>query len=121
MTIIPMSLFNFLSAMSSATVAPALSAIQKDLDIRSNTLVIMVLSVYLLGSAIVPLFSAPLSEMFGRVYVLLATNFFYIVFNTACGAAETQNQIIAFRFLAGLGAAGPLGVRICSHLLHSIL
>jgi len=37
MTIIPMSLFNFLSAMSSATVAPALSAIQKDRDRLKKT------------------------------------------------------------------------------------
>lgn len=105
-----MSLFNFLAAMSSATIAPALSAIQKDLEIRSTTVLIMVLSIYLLGSAIIPLFAAPLSEIFGRVHVLSATNIFYIIFNTACGAAKTPTQLIIFRFLAGLGGSGPQAV-----------
>jgi MFS family permease len=112
LSVVPMSLFNFLAAMSSAAAAPALSAIQKDLDIQSNTLLIMVLSVFLLGSAVIPLFTGPLSEIFGRVVVLESTNLFYIVFNTACGAAQTQNQLIAFRFLAGLGGSGPQAVRI---------
>ncbi|KAF8867034.1 putative MFS transporter [Acephala macrosclerotiorum] len=107
MASVPMSLFNFLAAMSSATAAPALSTIQRDLDIKSNTLLIMILSVYFLGSAIIPLFAAPLSEIFGRLIVLQLSNMFYIVFNTLCGAATSQNELIAFRFLAGMGGAGP--------------
>jgi MFS family permease len=114
MTSVPMSLFNFLSAMSSATAAPALSAIQVDLNISSQTLLIMCLSVYYLGMAIIPLFVAPLSEIFGRVQVLSATNIFYIIFNTACGAAKSQDQLIIFRFLAGLGGSGPQAVRTFS-------
>ncbi|KAF4257590.1 hypothetical protein KXV43_008191 [Aspergillus fumigatus] len=93
MVFIPMSLFNLLSSMSSATVAPALEAIADDLKIRSQTLLIMSLSVYLLGSAIVPLVSSPLSEMYGRVIILSASNI-----------------LIAYRFLAGLGGAGPFGI-----------
>lgn len=77
--------------MSSATVAPALEAIADDLKIRSQTLLIMSLSVYLLGSAIVPLVSSPLSEMYGRVIILFASNIVYIIFNTLCGIAKTQN------------------------------
>lgn len=77
--------------MSSATVAPALEAIADDLKIRSQTLLIMSLSVYLLGSAIVPLVSSPLSEMYGRVIILSASNIVYIIFNALCGIAKTQN------------------------------
>lgn len=110
MASVPMSLFNFLGAMSSAAAAPALPAIQKDLNIQSDTLVIMCLSVYALGTAITPLFTAPLSEIFGRVKILQATNLFYIVFNTLCGAAKSQNQLLIFRFLAGLGGSGPQAV-----------
>lgn len=71
----------------------------------------MVLSVYFLGSAIIPLFAAPLSEIFGRLIVLQLSNLFYIVFNTLCGAANSQNELIVFRFLAGMGGAGPQAVR----------
>ncbi|KOC12561.1 hypothetical protein AFLA70_215g002441 [Aspergillus flavus AF70] len=53
--------------MSSATVALALSAIGEDLGFPSNTLLILSLSVFFLGTAIVPLFTGPVSEMIGRI------------------------------------------------------
>jgi Major Facilitator Superfamily. len=98
-----MSLFNFLSSMSSATMAPALEAIEKDLKFSSQMQGILSLSVFLLGMAFIPLITAPLSEVFGRSIVLQSTNLFYIVFNTLCGAARTPTQLIIFRFLSGLG------------------
>lgn len=90
--------------------APALGAIQQDLHFQSTTLLILSLSVFLLGTAVIPLFTAPLSEVFGRSIVLQSANLFYIVFNTLCGAAKTPSQLIVFRFLAGLGGAGPFAV-----------
>ena len=92
--------------------APALDAIQQDLHFQSSLLVILSLSVFLLGTAVIPLITAPLSEVFGRSIVLQSTNLFYIIFNTLCGAARTQNQLIVFRFLAGLGGAGPFAVSL---------
>ena len=112
-TLLPMSLYNFLSSMSSATMAPALSAIQQDLDFDSSLLAILSLTIFLLGTAFIPLFMAPLSEVFGRSLVLQSANVFYIVFNTVCGAAKTSNQLILFRFLAGLGGAVPCTVSPC--------
>ena len=92
--------------------APALDAIQQDLHFRSTLLVILSLSVFLLGTAVVPLVTAPLSEVFGRSIILQSTNIFYVIFNTLCGAAKTQNQLIVFRFFAGLGGAGPFAVSV---------
>ncbi|ROW06906.1 hypothetical protein VMCG_04174 [Cytospora schulzeri] len=109
-SIIPMSLFNFLSSVSSATMAPALSTISRELHFQSTVLLVLSLSVFMLGTAVVPLFTAPLSEVFGRSIVLQSCNLFYIVFNTLCGSAKTQNQLITFRFLAGLGGAGPFAI-----------
>lgn len=60
---------------------------------------------------------SPLSEMFGRVMILSAASIFYVVFNTLCGIAKTQNQLIAYRFLAGLGGAGPFGVCVANVFL----
>ncbi|RMZ91598.1 hypothetical protein DV736_g1195, partial [Chaetothyriales sp. CBS 134916] len=109
-TLLPMSLFNFLSSVSSATMAPALQAINQDLKFHSPALLVLSLSIFLLGTAFVPLFTAPLSEVLGRSMVLQSANIFYILFNTLCGAAKTPNQLIAFRFLAGLGGAGPFAI-----------
>lgn len=35
---------------------------------------------------------------------------FPLVWNTACGFANSKNELIAFRFLAGLGGSAPLVV-----------
>lgn len=92
--------------------APALNAIQQDLHFQSRLLVILSLSVFLIGTAVIPLVTAPLSEIFGRSIILQSTNLFYILFNTLCGAAKTQNQLIIFRLLAGFGGAGPFAVSL---------
>ncbi|KAL4795383.1 major facilitator superfamily domain-containing protein [Aspergillus venezuelensis] len=120
-SIIPMSLFNFLSSMSSATMAPALTSIHNDLGFSSTTLSILSLTIFLLGSAFVPLITSPLSEVFGRSFVLQSMNLLYILFNTLCGAANSPNELIAFRFLAGIGGAGPFAVTIALFTLAPLL
>jgi MFS family permease len=75
-----------------------------------------------------PLFLGPLSELFGRSHVLQLSNLWYLgtffliplvatngsflftVWNLACGFARSKNELIAFRFLAGLGGSAPLSV-----------
>lgn len=113
-TLVPMSLFTFLTSMSSAIMAPALHNIQEDLHFSSSTRSVISLSVYMLGMAIVPLFTAPLSEVFGRMIILQVTDIFFIILNTLCGIARTPNQLIGLRFLAGLGGAEAITVRITS-------
>ncbi|PYH33093.1 putative MFS transporter [Aspergillus neoniger CBS 115656] len=119
-TIVPMSLFTFLTSMSSAIMAPALHNIQQDLHFSSSTMSVISLSVYMLGMAIVPLFTAPLSEVFGRMIILQVTDIFFIIFNTLCGIARTPNQLIGLRFLAGLGGAGAntMGAGFTSDLIE---
>lgn len=64
-----------------------------------------------------PLIFGPLSEIFGRVRVLQATNLFFLVFNIACGFAKSTGQLLAFRVLAGLGGSAPLSVNSYSTIL----
>jgi len=35
-----------------------------------------------------------------------------IAWNICCGLAQTESQLLAFRFLAGLGGSAPLSVRL---------
>ena len=51
-----------------------------------------------------------MSEIYGRVPVLQLANLFYLVFNTACGASKNTSQMIAFRFLSGLGGSAPQAI-----------
>jgi multidrug resistance protein len=91
-------------------VAPALTAISAEFGIKSELESSLVLSIFILAYAIGPLFLGPLSEMFGRVIVLQLSNLFYLFFNLGCGLAKTKGQMIAFRFLSGLGGSAPLAL-----------
>ncbi|EOD45313.1 putative mfs multidrug transporter protein [Neofusicoccum parvum UCRNP2] len=77
---------------------------EKDLN-TSNTIGVMILSIYMLAFSVVPLITSPLSEMYGRLVVLQGSNAFFLIFNTACGFAKTPGQLLAFRFLSGIGGA----------------
>ncbi|KXH49664.1 major facilitator superfamily transporter [Colletotrichum nymphaeae SA-01] len=104
------SCFTLLSPVSSSMVAPALEAIGSDLNITSSFEKALALSIFVLAYAVGPLAWGPLSELYGRVIVLQLTNLFYMFFNLGCGLAQTKSQMIAFRFLAGLGGSAPLAI-----------
>ncbi|KAF4992156.1 hypothetical protein FGRMN_7362 [Fusarium graminum] len=88
----------------STVMAPALSVIAKDLDMTPIQSV-MSLSIYLLASAFGPLFIGPLSEVYGRKNILHVSNIWFLVWNVACGFANTKELLIGARFLAGFGAS----------------
>ena len=109
---ITVSLFTFISPVSSSMIAPALENLKDDLKIPdSQDLALqLALSSFLLAFALGPLFLGPLSEIFGRRIVLQISNLWYAVFNLACGFSTNLPEIIAFRFLSGLGGSAPLGI-----------
>lgn len=91
-------------------VAPALPTLEKELNVSGDVLVQMMLSIFVLAYAVGPLFLGPLSEMYGRVAVLQLGSLFFFVFNTAAGFAQSSKQMLAFRFLSGLGGSAPLAI-----------
>lgn len=99
-----------MSPLPTTIVAPALDTIAEELHITVTALKPMVLSIFLLGYAIGPMFISPLSEIWGRTLVLQTFNLIFLVFNTACGFAQTTEQILAFRFFAGLFGSCTVGV-----------
>ncbi|KAH9996183.1 MFS multidrug transporter-like protein [Xylariaceae sp. FL0662B] len=101
------SCFTFISPFSSTMVAPVLHEIEAEFDIAGDFVRALVMSIFLLGYAQGPFVLAPLSEIFGRISVLQYANLIYLAFNTACGFAKTQNQMLAFRFLSGIGGSAP--------------
>jgi MFS family permease len=99
-----LSATGFNRIMVSTIMAPALSTIASELDM-SSTESVMALSIYLLATAFGPLIIGPLSEIYGRKRVLHASNVWFLVWNIACGFANTKELLIASRFLAGFGAS----------------
>lgn len=104
------SCFTFISPFSSTMVTPALDNIGRDLNIGPGFMQALVMSIFLLGYAQGPFVLAPLSEIYGRVHVLQYANLIYLAFNTACGFATSRSQLLAFRFLSGIGGSAPQAV-----------
>lgn len=90
--------------------APGIDAISKEFEIHNSAVSTLLLTVYVLGYAVGPLLLGPASEIYGRKPVLTLSNAWYLVFNIACGFARSRDQMIVFRFLAGVGGSGPLAV-----------
>ncbi|KAK4540600.1 hypothetical protein LTR36_009030 [Oleoguttula mirabilis] len=107
---ITVSLFTFISPVSSSMIAPALPQLKIDLKVTSQLELQLALSTFILAFAVGPLFLGPMSELFGRRIVLQGANFFYFVFNLACGFSTNIGMLIAFRFLSGLGGSAPMGI-----------
>ena len=63
---------------------------------------------FLLGFAIGPLLSAPLSEMYGRNPVIQVTLVLFVISNIGCALAPNIQTLLAFRFIGGLLGA-PTG------------
>ena len=99
-------------------IAPALSHISSDFNIKVVFLSQLSLSIFILAYAVGPLFLGPLSETYGRVIVLQLGYLFYLIFNLACGVSQSTGQLIAFRFLSGLGGSVPLAVSLAKQDTH---
>lgn len=107
---ITVSLFTFISPVSSSMISPALTKIAKELNITSEVESELSLSVFVLAYAVGPLCFGPLSELFGRAYVLQCSNLCYVAWNLGCGFAQTSGQLIAFRFMSGIAGSAPLAI-----------
>ncbi|KAI0157579.1 major facilitator superfamily domain-containing protein [Xylariaceae sp. FL1272] len=105
-----LSFIVFLTPLASAAFAPGVPLVQEEFNNHSVILATFVVSVFVLGFAVGPLFLAPLSEMYGRVPVYHVCNVLFIVFTVACAVASSIGQLVAFRFLAGF--AGVASVTI---------
>ncbi|KAG1852442.1 MFS polyamine transporter [Suillus subalutaceus] len=106
-----LSLFTLLSPVSSSMIAPATGEVASTFKINDDAILALTTSIFVLAYATGPLFLGPLSEIYGRSCVLQLANLWYLVWNLACGFAQSESQLLAFRFLAGIGgsAASSIG------------
>ncbi|KZT20801.1 MFS general substrate transporter [Neolentinus lepideus HHB14362 ss-1] len=102
------SLYTFVSPLASSVMAPALPEIAVHYGITNATVVAMTLSIFLLSFALGPLFLAPLSEMYGRTWVLHIGNIVFLGLNLGCAFSPTGGALIAFRFLSGFAGSAPI-------------
>lgn len=88
----------------SATVAPGLSLIARDFHV-SPAASRVVQAIYLYGFACGPVLTAPLSENFGRVPVMLLGGLGMGLFQLHCALSTNYGSLLVARYLAGFFAA----------------
>ncbi|KAF5351507.1 hypothetical protein D9758_007243 [Tetrapyrgos nigripes] len=102
------SAYTFIPPLASSIMAPSLPLIAEQYDIQNQTIVALTLSIFLLSFAFGPLVLAPLSEMYGRTWVLHLGNIFSLGFALGCAFAPNTGTLLAFRFLIGFSGSAPI-------------
>ena len=104
------SLFVFISPVSSAMIAPAMQDLGERLGMHTSIEVYLSMAIFILAYTVGPIFFGPASELYGRVRLLQVSNVWYLAWNLGCGFAKSKGQFFAFRFLAGIGGSAPLSI-----------
>jgi multidrug resistance protein len=104
------SSITFLTPLTSSMFAPGIPELMYEFQSTNQTIASFVVSVYVLGYAIGPLFIAPLSELYGRLIVYHSCNVLFIIFTIACAVAPHMGSLIFFRFMEGCAGSAPLTI-----------
>jgi MFS family permease len=76
----------------------------------SRTAALIGLTVYTLGLAFGPVFSAPLSEKYGRKIVYIVSSPIFMLFTLGAGFSQSFASLVVCRFFAGLTGSPALAV-----------
>ena len=106
-TLTIVSLTLFITSASSTILAPARPEVDRDLAITSEAMGSLTMSIFILGGGVGSLVLGPLSEVHGRVPVILGSNLLFLAFNLAAAFSASAAQLVVFRFLSGVGGAAP--------------
>lgn len=98
------------SPMASSLCAPGTSLTLEDYGLTSQTIGTLMISIFVLGYAVGPLFLAPLSEMYGRVPVITVSSAFFNAFVLGCSFAPNMASLIIMRLLAGIGGSAVMTI-----------
>lgn len=102
------STITFLTPLASSMIAPAIPLIMEEFHSTNTTIASFIVSIYVLGYALGPLFLAPLSEVYGRLPIYHGCNFMFVIWTVACALAPGVASMLVFRLLAGIAGSCPL-------------
>lgn len=90
------------SVLYSSAYTSAIPGMMRDLNVSNEYVVLLGLTTYLLGLAVGSVICAPLSEMFGRRPIYLASLALYTLLVIPCALADRIGTILGVRFVAAL-------------------
>lgn len=87
--------------MSSTIFAPGAAQAMHDLGAQSSIYTSLSVSIFVVGLAIGPLISAPLSELYGRTPLMHTSNVTFLVAAIICAVSNSVPLFLTFRLLMG--------------------
>lgn len=111
MTGIIFSVGQLITLMTSSLISAALVNISRDLHIDEATGQIL-FSSYFLGLAFGPFVHAAIAEQYGRKWIWVAGNVWYILWNGISPIGNSKALMIVGRVMAGLGGSVGIAVRL---------
>jgi len=90
--------------------APGVKQLMHEFNSTNTELGSFVVSIFLLGFAVGPLFLSPASELYGRSIIYNISNICFVLCTVGCALAPSFGFLIGFRFLAGIFGAAPLTI-----------
>jgi MFS family permease len=95
------------STIGSSLPSNAIPFISKDFNIKSSYAQILPISMYLLGYVLGPIFFGPLSETYGRKWIMVVTFLIFTCFTMASAVAPNWPSLLLFRVITGISASSP--------------
>ena len=102
-----LSMLALTASLGSSIVAPAQPVIAEYLGVSEET-TILVVSLYVLGFAVGPIFWAPISEVRGRRWSLLPATLGLALFSIGTATSNNAQSIFITRFFAGMFGSAPV-------------
>lgn len=98
------------STLGSSLPSGAVHYLAEYFHVKSQAQLVLPISLFLVGYVLGPVVFAPLSESYGRRWVMVITFVFFTIFTMACAVAPTWPAFLVFRLLCGITASSPIAV-----------
>ncbi|KAI0138224.1 putative MFS multidrug transporter [Pestalotiopsis sp. NC0098] len=102
------SCLTFITPLASSMFAPGVPQVMQEFGNSDELLADFVVSVYVLGFALGPMVLAPMSELYGRLWIYHGSNAGFIVFSVLCAKSSSVGMLTACRFFQGVFGAAPI-------------
>ena len=98
------------STLGSSLPSGAVDHLAEYFHVKSQAQLVLPISLFLVGYVLGPVVFAPLSESYGRRWVMVITFVFFTIFTMACAVAPTWSAFLVFRLLSGITASSAIAV-----------
>ncbi|KAJ3571372.1 hypothetical protein NPX13_g5402 [Xylaria arbuscula] len=104
------SIFTLYTNLAALMFAPGAQHLVTEFGITNSFIATLTVSIYILGYVFGLFLLAPMSEVYGRLFLYHICNALYIAFTIGCALGTNTAMFLVFRFICGFTASGPMVV-----------